>query len=92
MQPNTVWCDYHARSIHVRSCRRIPQRVQDLYQGKYILAMTYFLWVNLQLLFQCCVVDDLGSANDIEYIRKGVSELSVNHMVFLSTVIQLTFR
>ena len=35
------------------------------------------------------MVEDLGGAKDIEYIRKGMSELSVN-LFFISTVINLT--
>ena len=44
-----------------------------------------------QLLFQCCVVQDLGGAKDIEYIRKGMLELSVSLLsIYLSTVTHLT--
>ena len=34
------------------------------------------VWVYLSSCFKCCMVEDLG-ARDIEYIRKGMSELSV---------------
>jgi hypothetical protein len=39
-------------------------------------------------LFQCCVVEDSGGAKDIEFIRKGMLELSVNLLfIFLPSSI-----
>lgn len=49
------------------------------------------IWVNLSPCFKCYVVEDLGGARDIEYIRKGMSELSVIFF-YISTVIHLTLR
>ena len=35
-----------------------------------------------QLTFQCYVINDFDGAKDIEFIRRGMSELSVKHFLF----------
>lgn len=40
-------------------------------------------WIYLGSCFKCCMVEDLGGARDIDYIRKGMSELSVNSFIVI---------
>ena len=73
---------------HERFSSAVVQEFTKYYQIDIHFGGCLSVWVNLTC-FKCCVVMDLGGARDIEYIRKGISELSVINYFMLSTAINL---